>query len=147
MKEALQNIRQSADALLAQADSDAAAVDELRVRLPGQEGRADRHPQADGPASPPRSGPTIGALANEVREPPSTAEVARRAAKSWTAAAARRSASPPSDIDVTLPGTAPGAGHVATRFEQVLDELKEIFVGMGFDIVDGPGGGVRLLQL
>ena len=33
MKEALQNIRQSADALIAQA-ADAAAVDELRVRFP-----------------------------------------------------------------------------------------------------------------
>ena len=32
MKEALQNIRQSADALIAQA-ADAAAVDELRVRF------------------------------------------------------------------------------------------------------------------
>mgnify|MGYP003208322229 CR=1 FL=1 len=37
MKEALQNIRQSADALIAQA-ADAAAVDELRVRFLGKKG-------------------------------------------------------------------------------------------------------------
>ena len=45
MKEALQNIRQSADALIAQA-ADAAAVDELRVRFLG--GTAHRFKQVEG---------------------------------------------------------------------------------------------------
>ena len=40
-------------------------------------------------------------------------------------------------LDVTLPGKKPvlGAKHPLTI---VLDEIKEIFVGMGFDIVEGP---------
>ena len=41
------------------------------------------------------------------------------------------------EIDVTLPGKAPAQGK-RHPFEQVLGELKEIFLGMGFDIVSGP---------
>ena len=40
-------------------------------------------------------------------------------------------------IDVTLPGVRKPLGH-KHPLSIVLDEVKEIFVGMGFDIVDGP---------
>ncbi len=40
-------------------------------------------------------------------------------------------------IDVTLPGVCKPLGH-KHPLNIVLDEVKEIFVGMGFDIVDGP---------
>lgn len=40
-------------------------------------------------------------------------------------------------IDVTLPGIRKSLGH-KHPLSIVLDEVKEIFVGMGFDIVDGP---------
>ncbi len=40
-------------------------------------------------------------------------------------------------IDVTLPGVCKPLGH-KHPLSIVLDEVKEIFVGMGFDIVDGP---------
>lgn len=40
-------------------------------------------------------------------------------------------------IDVTMPGTAVPLGH-KHPMSIVLDEMKEIFIGMGFDVVDGP---------
>lgn len=119
MKEALQNIRQSADALIAQA-ADAAAVDELRVRFLGKKGELTAILKQMGRLSA-EERPVVGALANEVREA-ITADIARLAAE---------------EIDVTLPGKAPAQGK-RHPFEQVLGELKEIFLGMGFDIVSGP---------
>ena len=66
MKEALQNIRQSADALIAQA-ADAAAVDELRVRFLGKKGELTAILKQMGRLSA-EERPVVGALANEVRE-------------------------------------------------------------------------------
>ena len=75
MKEALQNIRQSADALIAQA-ADAAAVDELRVRFLGKKGELTAILKQMGRLSA-EERPVVGALANEVREA-ITADIARR---------------------------------------------------------------------
>ena len=132
MKEALQNIRQSADALIAQA-ADAAAVDELRVRFLGKKGELTAILKQMGRLSA-EERPVVGALANEVREA-ITADIARRTKELESAALAARLAA--EEIDVTLPGEAPAQGK-RHPFEQVLGELKEIFLGMGFDIVSGP---------
>ena len=132
MKEALQNIRQSADALIAQA-ADAAAVDELRVRFLGKKGELTAILKQMGRLSA-EERPVVGALANEVREA-ITADIARRTKELESAALAARLAA--EEIDVTLPGNAPAQGK-RHPFEQVLGELKEIFLGMGFDIVSGP---------
>ena len=132
MKEALQNIRQSADALIAQA-ADAAAVDELRVRFLGKKGELTAILKQMGRLSA-EERPVVGALANEVREA-ITADIARRTKELESAALAARLDA--EEIDVTLPGKAPAQGK-RHPFEQVLGELKEIFLGMGFDIVSGP---------
>ena len=65
MKEALQNIRQSADALIAQA-ADAAAVDELRVRFLGKKGELTAVLKQMGKLSA-EERPVMGQLANAVR--------------------------------------------------------------------------------
>ena len=132
MKEALQNIRQSADALIARA-ADAAAVDELRVRFLGKKGELTAILKQMGGLSA-EERPVIGALANEVREA-ITADVTRRTKELENAALTARLAA--EEIDVTLPGKTPVQGK-RHPFEQVLGELKEIFLGMGFDIVSGP---------
>ena len=132
MKEALQNIRQSADALIARA-VDAAAVDELRVRFLGKKGELTAILKQMGGLSA-EERPVIGALANEVREA-ITADITRRTKELENAALTARLAA--EEIDVTLPGKTPVQGK-RHPFEQVLGELKEIFLGMGFDIVSGP---------
>ena len=128
MKEALQNIRQSADALIAQA-ADAAAVDELRVRFLGKKGELTAILKQMGRLSA-EERPVVGALANEVREA-ITADIARRTKELESAALAARLAA--EEIDVTLPGKAPAQGK-----RHPFEQLKEIFLGMGFDIVSGP---------
>ncbi|MEG1777947.1 MAG: phenylalanine--tRNA ligase subunit alpha, partial [Angelakisella sp.] len=40
-------------------------------------------------------------------------------------------------LDVTMPGKAPQLGH-KHPLNIVLDEIKDIFIGMGFDIAEGP---------
>lgn len=132
MKEALQNIQRTADELIARA-TDAAAVDELRVRFLGKKGELTAILKQMGKLSA-EERPVIGALANEVREA-ITADITRRTKELEDAALQARLAS--EEIDVTLPGSMPAVGK-RHPFEQVLDELKEIFLGMGFDIVSGP---------
>jgi phenylalanyl-tRNA synthetase alpha chain len=132
MREALQTIQQTAKERIAAA-ADAAAVDELRVRFLGKKGELTAILKQMGRLSP-EERPIIGALANEVREA-ITEQIARRTAQLEQAALAQKLAA--EDMDVTLPGTRPAQGK-RHPFEQVLGELEEIFLGMGFNIVSGP---------
>ena len=132
MKHALEQIKAAADELIANAQS-AAAVDELRVRFLGKKGELTAILKQMGKLSA-EERPVIGALANDVREA-ITADIARRTKELEDAALARRLSA--ETIDVTLPGALPAQGK-RHPFEQVLNELKEIFLGMGFDVVSGP---------
>ncbi len=78
--------------------------------------------------------PVVGGRANEVRVRLEDAFAARRAEVEAAAETAQLEAE---RLDVTLPGRAPrmGRAHPLTR---VLDEVKAIFLGLGFDILDGP---------
>ena len=76
----------------------------------------------------------MGQLANEVRE--ALAEALARQQKVLEAAAlhARLEAE---TLDVTIPGKPVEVGHKHPMYT-VMDEIKDIFIGMGFDILDGP---------
>ena len=132
MKEQLATIRSEALAAFAQAGS-SAELDALRVKYLGKKGELTAILKQMGRLSA-EERPVVGALANEVREA-ITADIARRTKELESAALAARLAA--EEIDVTLPGKAPAQGK-RHPFEQVLGELKEIFLGMGFDIVSGP---------
>ncbi|MEG0768309.1 MAG: phenylalanine--tRNA ligase subunit alpha [Ruthenibacterium sp.] len=132
MKEALQSIQKAADELIGKA-SDLASVDELRVRFLGKKGELTAILKQMGALSA-EERPVIGALANDVRES-IAADIAKRTAQLNNAVLTARLAT--EAIDVTLPGKRPLQGK-RHPFEQVLEELKEIFLGMGFDIVSGP---------
>ena len=132
MKEQLATIRSEALAAFAQAGS-SAELDALRVKYLGKKGELTAILNQMGRLSA-EERPVVGALANEVREA-ITADIARRTKELESAALAARLAA--EEIDVTLPGKAPAQGK-RHPFEQVLGELKEIFLGMGFDIVSGP---------
>jgi len=132
MKEQLEKIRQEALGAL-DGVKDAGELDALRVRFLGKKGELTAILKQMGRLSA-EERPVVGALANEVREA-ITADIARRTKELESAALAARLAA--EEIDVTLPGKAPAQGK-RHPFEQVLGELKEIFLGMGFDIVSGP---------
>lgn len=78
--------------------------------------------------------PIIGQLANEVRD--FIGEKINDSMKKIKKARLDEQLSA-EKIDVTLPGVRKPLGH-KHPLSIVLDEVKEIFVGMGFDIVDGP---------
>lgn len=132
MKEALELIRRTAEELIAAA-ADEKAVDELRVRFLGKKGELTGILKQMGKLSA-EERPVIGALANEVREGIDAHIRARMKELADAALTARLAAE---TIDVTLPGTLPVQGGLHP-FHLVLNELKDIFLGMGFDVVEGP---------
>ena len=132
MREALEQIKQSADTLIAAAAS-RAEVEELRVRFLGKKGELTAILKQMGKLSA-EERPVIGALANEVREA-ITEDIAARTKALEAQELEMRLAL--ETVDVTLPGRRPAQGK-RHPFAQVLGELKEIFLGMGFDVVSGP---------
>ncbi len=78
--------------------------------------------------------PAVGKVANEVRAALETALDARGADLSASALAARVSSEA---VDVTLPGRRRAPGHVHL-IDQVVQEITEIFVGLGYGVAEGP---------
>ena len=132
MKEALEAIRRAAIERL-DAAKDLKSLDELRVALLGKKGELTAILKQMGKLTP-EERPVIGQLANEVRADIEKELETRMAAVKQAMQDVRLEAE---RLDVTLPGKKPllGKKHPLTL---VLDELKDIFLGMGFDVVQGP---------
>ncbi len=132
MKEQLENIRREAmDAI--SACGDVKELDALRVKYLGKKGELTAILKSMGGLSA-EERPIIGQLANSVRQTLDEA-ISDKGDKLKTAALDAKLAA--EKVDVTLPGkTRPlGSRH---PLNIVLDELKEIFRGMGYTVVDGP---------
>lgn len=78
--------------------------------------------------------PAMGKLANEVKTELEVVFQAREEALKQAEQAHRLRTE---RIDVTLPGIAADTGRLHP-ITQVLRRLKEVFIGLGFDVVDGP---------
>lgn len=132
MKQELEAIRQRAEQELEEAKGQQ-ELESLRVKYLGKKGELTSILKKMGGLSP-EERPVIGQLANQVRAFIEE-DLAKRAAELKEAALARRLKE--EALDVTMPGVRRplGAKHPLSI---VLDEIKEIFIGMGFDIVDGP---------
>lgn len=132
LKEQLDNIQKQALAEIQNA-SDIESVDDLKIRLLGKKGELTAILKQMGKLSA-EERPVIGQLANEVRQVIET-DIARRREQLKSLDTERRLKK--EVIDVTLPGKRmeQGGRH---PLNIVLDELKEIFKGMGYSIVDGP---------
>ncbi len=131
MKQQLEDIKSRALASLDAAVSPP-DLEELRVKFLGKR-RAHRPSEANGQALP-EERPVMGQLANTVR-----AEIEARLEerKSAIHAAALEAKLVAEAVDVTIPGTPVSLGH-QHPMNQVLQEIKDIFVGMGYTVVDGP---------
>lgn len=132
MKEQLENIRQQAQTELTNASSKQ-ELEALRVKYLGKKGELTAILKQMGKLSP-EERPVIGQLANEVRE--NIAQILETA-QSEIKTKERNAKLAAEKLDVTLPGKRHELGN-KHPLSIVLDEIKEIFVGMGFDIVDGP---------
>ncbi len=132
MKEQLSSIQQKALEEIKVA-SDIKTVDDLKVRLLGKKGELTAILKQMGKLSA-EERPVIGQLANDVRQCIEN-DIARKKEQLKSLETERKLKK--ETLDVTLPGK---------RFEQgrrhplniVLEDLKEIFKGMGYSVVDGP---------
>ena len=132
MKEKLEQIRAEALAALAGA-KDAQELDGLRVKYLGKKGELTAVLKMMGSLSA-EERPVMGQLANEVREALTEALAQRQKAIEEAALNQRLE---DEKLDVTIPGKRPELGH-KHPMSIALDELKEIFIGMGFQVAEGP---------
>ena len=125
MKQQLENIRQQAMASL-EAAADLAALEELRVKLLGKKGELTAVLKQMGKLSA-EERPVMGQLANNVR---AAIEAKLDERKTELNAAALEAKLAAEAVDVTIPGEPVVMGH-QHPMNQVLQEIKDIFVGMG----------------
>ena len=132
MKEQLELIKQNALAALDAAETPA-ALEELRVKLLGKKGELTAVLKMMGKLSP-EERPVMGQMANAVR-----AEIEEKleACKASIGAKVLEAKLAAEAIDVTIPGEPVELGH-QHPMNMVLQEIKEIFVGLGYQVVDGP---------
>ena len=132
MKEELERLGMESRAAVAAA-ADMAALDALRVKYLGKKGALTAILKQMGKLSP-EERPAMGQLANSVRAELEAAFAEKRAELEEAALEERLAHEA---LDVTLPSRRVRAGH-RHPMDIVIDELKDIFVGMGFEIDDGP---------
>ena len=131
-REQLEQIRAEAAASIESAAS-LQELDAVRVKYLGKKGELTAVLKTMGKLSP-EERPKVGQMANEVREL-ITADLEKR--NELLKAAQQEMKLKAETIDVTLPGTKVEIGH-KHPLSIVLDEVKEIFLGMGFEVVGGP---------
>jgi len=132
MREQLEKIRVQAIADLNAAQTPA-ALEELRVKLLGKKGELTAVLKQMGKLSP-EERPVIGQVANSVR---AAIEEQLECRKAQIDASVLEAKLASEAIDVTIPGDAVTLGH-QHPMNMVLQEIKDIFVGMGYQVVDGP---------
>ncbi|MBQ7129483.1 MAG: phenylalanine--tRNA ligase subunit alpha [Oscillospiraceae bacterium] len=132
MKEQLELIKQNALTALSAAETPA-ALDEIRVKVLGKKGELTAVLKMMGKLSP-EERPVMGQMANAVRAEIEAMLEQRKTAIHAAVLEARLAAEA---IDVTIPGEEVVIGH-QHPMNQVLQEIKDIFVGMGYTVVDGP---------
>lgn len=132
MKQQLESIRSQAMTALEEA-STPAALEELRVRLLGKKGELTAVLKQMGKLTP-EERPVMGQLANSVRAAIEEELEKRKAEIHASVLEAKLAAEA---VDVTIPGTPVAVGH-QHPMNQVLQQIKEVFVGLGYQVVEGP---------
>lgn len=132
MKEQLKSIDERAKEELKKIN-DTKLLEEFRVKFLGKKGELTSILKQMGKLSP-EERPVIGQLANKVR---ADIEEALGRRKDELKSAMEEIKLREETIDVTLPGKPAKIGR-AHPLNAVLEEVEEVFLGMGFDIVEGP---------
>ena len=132
MKQQLEHIRKTALETIANCGA-AEELEALRVKYLGKKGELTAVLKQMGKLSP-EERPVMGQAANEVR---SALEKAIEEGREKLAAAKLEKQLRDEALDVTIPGKEVRIGHKHPMY-RALDEIKDIFVGMGFTILDGP---------
>lgn len=132
MKEQLRQIRLDAAQKLESVES-LEGLEDLRVQYLGKKGRLTQILKGMGALSA-EERPVIGQLANETRL---YIETRIDETKEYLSIKRMESRIIDEAIDISLPGKKHGIGrrHPMTT---VIDEIKQIFIGMGYEIAEGP---------
>ena len=132
MKTKLEEIKRSSLEAIANS-ADAAELEALRIKYLGKKGELTAVLKQMGSLSP-EERPVMGQLANEVR---AAVEAAIEETSAKLAEAALEKQLLNETVDVTIPGKEVKVGHKHPMYI-ALDEIKDIFIGMGFTVLDGP---------
>ena len=132
MKEQLEAIRAGALAAIGAAGN-TGELEALRVQYLGKKGELTAVLKQMGKLSA-EERPVMGQLANAVRADVESAIEQQSAVLAEKALEERLEAEA---LDITVPGKAHKLGHKHPMYT-ALDEIKEIFISMGFKILDGP---------
>ncbi len=132
MRQQLEAIRTKAAEKLSELKQ-ANDLEQFRVEILGKKGELTQILKQMGKLDPSER-PVIGQLANEVR---AYIEQKLDAKKAELESYELEKKLEEEKIDITLPGKSMPLGN-KHPLETVIDEIKEIFVGMGFEIVEGP---------
>ena len=132
MKDKLQNIKDEALRAIEQADVPE-KLNDVRVKFLGKKGELTAVLKSMKDVKP-EDRPMVGQLVNETR---SNIEERLNEAKAKLEQAEMEHKLKNEVIDVTLPAKKANIGHAHPN-TNVLDEVEDIFVGMGYEVVEGP---------
>ena len=132
MKELMQSLREASIQAINASDNPE-VLESLRVKYLGKKGELTAILRQMGKLSA-EERPVMGQLANQLR---SEIEDAIERRKTELGKVMLEKKLEQETLDVTLPGVEQPAGHKHPMYN-VLDQIKDIFIGMGFEIVDGP---------
>ena len=132
MKQKLEEIKAAVESVLSDIN-DMDALEQVRIKYLGKKGELTAVLKGMGKLSA-EERPVIGALANEIR---SNLENEIDEKKAQLAAKAEEAQLAAEVIDVTMPGKKPSIGKLHP-LTQVMNTIKDTFIGMGFEIADGP---------
>ena len=132
MKALMQELRENALNAISDAES-IDSLDALRVRYLGKKGELTAILKQMGKLFA-EERPVMGQLANQIR---SDLEASIENTRKRLEAAALEARLQMETLDVTIPAEELKLGHKHPMY-MALDEIKDIFVGMGFTVLDGP---------
>ena len=132
MKERLQEIRERALEQINSTDS-LEKLNEVRVSILGKKGELTEVLKGMKDVAP-EDRPKVGQMVNETR---AAIEEKMEEVKNNLAAKAREAKLKAEVIDVTLPAKKNKIGHLHPN-TVALEELEKIFVGLGYEVVEGP---------
>jgi phenylalanyl-tRNA synthetase alpha chain len=132
MKEKLESIKAEALAKIEEADV-LASLNDVKVSILGKKGELTQVLKGMKDVAP-EDRPKVGQMVNEARE---AIESALEAKTKSINKALRAEKMKRETIDVTLPGVKKISGHRHPN-QIALEDLERVFIGMGYEIVEGP---------
>ena len=132
MQDQLEEIRKKAKEEIKNAQ-DAKQLDEVRVKYLGKKGELTAVLRGMGGLSP-EERPVVGSLVNQIRD---ELEMLIEAGEKHFANLEIEKKLKTENIDITMPSKKVSLGSIHP-ITQIVNDVKEIFIGMGYEIADGP---------